>query len=29
MPGLHDGRPVVEVILVNDTAWRTAFGDLD
>jgi len=29
MPGLHDGRPVVEVILVNDTAWRTVFGDLD
>jgi hypothetical protein len=29
MPGLHDGRPVVEVILVSDTAWRTVFGDLD
>ena len=29
MPGPHDGRPVVEVILVNDTASRTVFGDLD
>ena len=29
MPGLHDGRPVVEVILVNDTAWRAVSGDLD
>ena len=29
MPGLHDGRPVVEIILVNGTDWRTMFGSLD
>ena len=29
MPGLHDGRPVVEIILVNGTDWRTVFGSLD
>jgi len=29
MPGLHDGRPVVEVILVNDTQWSIVFGSLD
>jgi hypothetical protein len=29
MPGLHGGRPVVEIILVNGTDWRTVFGSLD
>jgi len=29
MPGLHHGRPVVEVILVNDTQWSIVFGSLD
>ena len=29
MPGLHDGRPVVEVVLVNGSDWRTVFGSLD
>ena len=29
MPSLREGRPVVEVILVNGDAWRIAFGSLD
>jgi hypothetical protein len=29
MPGLHDGRPVAEIILVNGTDWRTVVGSLD
>jgi len=29
MPDLRDGRPVVEVIMVNGTDWRTVFEALD
>ena len=29
MPSLNEGGPIVEVILVNGTSWRTVFGSLD
>jgi len=29
MPGLKEGRPVVEIILVNGVSWRSVLGNLD
>jgi hypothetical protein len=29
MPRLKDGRPVVEIVLVNGVNWRSVLGNLD
>ena len=29
IPDLKDGRPVVKVILVNDSEWKTVYETLD
>jgi hypothetical protein len=29
LPRLNEGRPIVEVVLVNGTDWRVVLGSLD